>query len=326
MTFKDIIGHERPVRILQRALQGGTLAHAYLFSGQDGIGKRRTALALAAAVNCPVAGPADACGACPSCRKVASGNHPDVHALAPDGTDIKIDQVREAQASLALRPFEGAKKVLIADRADALNDAASNALLKTLEEPPGDAVLILVTAMPQSLLPTIRSRCQEVRFLPLPRPVLAAALREKRGLSEEDAWFVAAVARGSVGSGMETEVETARKERDGFLSLWSGLASAGMTEILKSAEALGKDREEFARLIDLGIERLRDAAVYAATGDERLLIYPQAGIAAAVRDGGVPLRSLLADMGLLVRSRDLLDRRVSGQLIAENLLLKLGRS
>src|SRR5512141_3143866 len=112
MTFNDIIGHERPIRILQRALGGGTLAHAYIFSGQDGIGKRRTATALAAAVNCTKAGPANGCGACPSCRKVASGNHPDVHFLAPDGTDIKIDQVREAQATLALKPFEGAQKVL----------------------------------------------------------------------------------------------------------------------------------------------------------------------------------------------------------------------
>jgi len=325
MTFNDIIGHERPVRILQRALESDTLAHAYIFSGQDGIGKRRTAVALAVAVNCTETGPANGCGACPSCRKVASGNHPDVHYLVPDGTDIKIDQIREAQATLSLRPFEGAKKVLIVDRAEAMNDAASNAILKTLEEPPGDAVIILVTSMPQGLLPTIRSRCQEVRFLPLPRAVLARALQEQRGLSEEDAWFVAAVARGSFGSGQETDVAAARSERDGFLSLWSGMAVAGVGEVLKAAEALGKDREEFAHLLDVGVERLRDLAVYAATGDERLLIYPQAGLAAAVREEGVSLRRVLADMDLLTRSRDLLDRRVSGQLIAENLLLKLGK-
>lgn len=322
MNFNDIIGHERPVRILRRALAGGTVAHAYLFSGDEGIGKRMTALALAAAVNCQAQGSDGGCGSCPSCRKTAAASHPDVHLLVPDGAEIKIDQVRQVQAELSLRPFEGAKKVLIVDGAETMNDASANALLKTLEEPPGDAVIVLVTPRPQGLLPTIRSRCQEVRFLPLSRQVLARAIREKRGLSEEDAWFLAAIARGGIGRALTMDAEAERRERDEFLSLRSGLPVLGVEEIMLLADALSKERERFERLLDIGVERLRDLAVYAETGDERLLVCPQEGISAAADAGR---DAVLSDMELLVRSRNLLGRRVSGQLVAENLLFNLGR-
>jgi DNA polymerase-3 subunit delta' len=325
MQFSAIIGHERPVRILKRAIARGTVAHAYLFSGEEGIGKKMTAFALAAAVNCPAPGEDGGCGACPSCRKVANAAHPDVHILAPDGDEIKIDQIRETQSELALRPFEGAKKVLIVDGAEKMNDAAANALLKTLEEPPGDAVIILVSSMPQALLPTIRSRCQEIRFLPLPRRVLARALVQRRGVSEEDAWFLAAIAQGSIGRGLEMDVEAERAQREEFLSLLSGLRTMGDGEVLSRAEAVGKDREQFDRLLDIGVERLRDMVVYQETGDERLLVYPQAGILGTGPEGRAPVRKVLADLELFVVSRNLLERRVSGQLVAENLFLKLGR-
>jgi len=107
MFFNDIEGHEGPLQILKRALAHGTLAHAYLFSGDSGIGKKMTALGLAAAVNCHAATPDGGCGSCPSCRKTAAGGHPDVHLMAAEGNELKIDQVRQAQADLALRPFEG---------------------------------------------------------------------------------------------------------------------------------------------------------------------------------------------------------------------------
>jgi DNA polymerase-3 subunit delta' len=215
MSFADIEGHEKPITILKRTLANKTLAHAYLFSGEAGIGKKMTALALAAAVNCQNAGPEGGCGECPSCRKIVSNGHPDLHFLVPDGDEIKIDQVRQVQSDLALKPFEGAKKTLIVDGVDRMNTASSNAFLKTLEEPPGDALIILITALPQSLLPTIRSRCQEIRFQPLSRQTLAQALKRKRGLSDADAWFVAALAQGSMGRGLDSHGPLVRDPADG---------------------------------------------------------------------------------------------------------------
>ncbi len=325
MTFANIEGHEKPVTILKRALANRTLAHAYLFSGEEGIGKKMTAFALAAAVNCANRGPEGGCGECPSCRKVASGGHPDVHLLGPDGDEIKIDRIRQIQADLALKPFEGAKKTLIVDSAERMNQASANAFLKTLEEPPGDALILLITSMPQSLLPTIRSRCQEIRFQPLPRRTIAHALMKQRGLSEGDAWFLAALAQGSMGRSLEMGAEQEKTERDQIMTLWEGLPQRGAGEVLAIAEAYAKDRERLDRLLAVGVECLRDALIYRETGDERLLV--QAGAVERYRRWGerFSVPKLLADLELFISSRNLLDQRVSAQLVAENLFFKQAR-
>jgi DNA polymerase-3 subunit delta' len=325
MPFSTIEGHEKSIRILQRAIANNALAHAYLFSGQAGIGKKKTAFALAAAVNCLNARPEGGCGECPSCRKVAALGHPDVHVLEPDGDEIKIDQIRQVQADFALKPFEGMKKVLIVDNADSMNTASSNAFLKTLEEPPGEALIILITAMPQSLLSTIRSRCQEITFHPLPRNTLARALMHMRRLSEEDAWFLAALAQGSMGRGLDMDIDQEKASRNELATLWSGLAQMGPGEALALAETLAKDRERLERLIDTGVEGLRDALVYRETGEERLLVNARAQQLYRQVADRYSLPRLIADMERFMASRNLLDRRVSAQLVAENLLLKFGR-
>ena len=323
LSFEEIAGHDRPVTILKRALANKTLAHAYLFSGGEGIGKKMTALALATAVNCRNAGSSGGCGECPSCRMVAALTHPDVHILAADGDEIKIDQVRQTQADLALKPFEGAKKILIVDGAESMNPSSANAFLKTLEEPPGETLIVLISPLPQSLLPTIRSRCQEIRFLPLPRPILAQALMRKRGLSEKDAWFLAALAQGSLGRGLAMDVEQEKTMREELMVLWSGLGQMNAGEVLAQAEVFSKDRERLERLLDIGVEWLRDALVFRVTGDERLLVHGQAKDLHLQWGEGVTLQRMLADMALFTTSSRLLERRVSPQLVAENLLLKL---
>ncbi len=325
MNFSTIEGHAQAIKILQRAIANDALAHAYLFSGQEGIGKKKTAFALAAAVNCPNAKPEGGCGTCPSCRKVETLGHPDMHMLVPDGDEIKIDQIRQVQADFALKPFEGVKKVLIVDNAESMNPAASNAFLKTLEEPPGDALIILITAMPQSLLSTIRSRCQEIPFHPLPRTTLARALVQRRGLSEEDARFIAALAQGSMGHGLEMDVEQEKAARDEVATLWARLGQMGPVETLSLAEALAKDRERLERLVEIGVEALRDTLVYRETEEERLLVDARVQQLYQQIADTYSTPRLLADMELFTASRDLLDRRVSAQLVAENLLLKFGR-
>lgn len=322
MSFKDIEGHEGPVRILKRAIGRETLAHAYLFSGSAGIGKKLTGLALAAAVNCAAPGDEGGCGACPSCRKVASGSHPDIHILAPDGNEIKIDQVREAQSVLALRPFEGNKKVLLVEGAESMNQASANAFLKTLEEPPGEALIILISCLPQSLLPTIRSRCQEITFYPLPRRILASLLITRRGLGEEDARFIAALAQGSLGRALEMDIAAEKAVREEILSFFFNPGSPG--ELLSQAEGYGKDRDRLERLLDTGLEWIRDAVVYRETGDDRLLIDPSRRDLLAQWCEQRSLPRMLLDLDLFTSSRSMLERRVSAVLVAENLLLKLG--
>lgn len=344
MPFSSIIGHDRQIDILKRALANNALAHAYLFSGEPGIGKRMTATALAAALNCATPGPDGGCGACPSCRKVAGGMHPDVRMVMPESRDeqllatksakeaekasdeIKIDQVRQAQESISLRPSEGRKKVLIVDGAETMNDTAQNAFLKTLEEPPGDSLIILITAMPQGLLPTIRSRCQALAFQPLPRRVLAGVIREKRGLDEADGWFAAALSRGSLGLALEMDVQKERADREQFLALREGLSGMGDDKILALADGIAKDREGFGRILDLGVEWLRDSMVFRETGDERLLVFPACSDRISRGQDPSALTRVLRDLDLFLESKTLLERHVSATLVAEHLFLKLARA
>src|SRR5262249_24546682 len=142
----------------------GTLPPSLIFAGPQGVGKRLTAVALAQALNCEQGG----CGACPVCARIARGVHADVLVVEPgDSGTIKVDQVREAIDRTAYRPFEGRRRVVIVDEADALVPEAQNALLRTLEEPPPASVFVLIPARPEMLLPTVRSRCQRLRFGPL---------------------------------------------------------------------------------------------------------------------------------------------------------------
>ena len=174
-----LVGHEAARRAALAAAAAGRLEGAWLLSGEEGLGKRRFAGWLAAARWCEVGGPAagDPCGRCRACRQVASGNHPDLLVVARDSDDpdgygsrfeITVDQVRHrVLPHLSLRSVQGGGRTVIVDEADRLNESAQNALLKTLEEPPKGALLLLVAAHPEALLETVRSRCRELRLFPL---------------------------------------------------------------------------------------------------------------------------------------------------------------
>ncbi len=310
---------------MKRAIAGGTLAHAYLFSGERGIGKKLTALGLAAAVNCKGPGPEGGCGECVSCRKVSELLHPDVHLVSADGDEIKIDQIRQAQAEVSLKPFEGRKKVLIIDPAEDMNAASANAFLKTLEEPPADTIIILISAMPQGLLPTIRSRCQEIQFHPIPRNTLTRLLTERRGMSHEDASFIACIAMGSFGRAIGMDAAVERAAMDEVMALWARLGDMSPSDILSHAEAYSKDRERLEKFLNTGVEWLRDSIVYHETGDERLLMHSRHKDTLGQWGERFSRQRMLSDIELLDASRRMLDRRVSAQLVTENLFFKLGR-
>src|SRR5436190_14454828 len=203
MAFRDVIGHRRLIGLLSQSVSRDTLPPSLIFAGPVGVGKRLTALATAQALNCPVPEQGaypffDACGLCAACRSIARNVHPDVLVVEPgESGSIKIDAVRDLIDRAAYRPFEGRRRVVIIDGADALVAAAQNALLKTLEEPPSASVFILVTSRPDALLPTVRSRCPELRFRPMSPADIAAALTA-RGMPEREAHAVAATANGSL--------------------------------------------------------------------------------------------------------------------------------
>lgn len=234
--LRTLIGHRRLVSLLSKAIARETLPPSLVLAGPAGIGKRSTALAIAQTVNCPTpwtgaldAGAGeqplvlerDACGVCPACRRIERGIHPDVILIAPDtmGT-IKIDVIRDAIDRSGYRPFEARRRVVVIDEADAMQAPAQSALLKTLEEPPGSSMFLLVSSLPDALLPTVRSRCPSLRFGALSTAEVAAVLERDHGYATQDAWAAAADADGSVGhalSAQTSDIADARAAAQQFL-------------------------------------------------------------------------------------------------------------
>ncbi len=198
--FSEIIGQEKAVRVLGRAITNNRLAHAYLFRGPEGVGKNQAARVMARALLCRTPVPGEGCGNCGSCLKLGSGNHPDFLAIAPDGVSIKIDQIRKLKRALSFPPLESEIRVVVMSDIHTMRREAANSLLKILEEPPAGNVLLLVAADSEPLLPTIISRCQTVPFYPLPLELAAEVIRRENGdVDPESAMALAALLEGSPG-------------------------------------------------------------------------------------------------------------------------------
>jgi DNA polymerase-3 subunit delta' len=261
MTFSSLVGNERIKRLLRRAVAEGRIGQGLIFAGQRGVGKHRFALALAQAVNCerPVDG--DACGACLSCRKMAANEHTDVETIAPDGQFIKINQMREMSNKAQFRPYIGRRRVYIIDDADRLNEAASNSILKVLEEPPETTLLILVTSKPYQLLETIRSRCQVLSFAPLSAGELEAFLKANYKRPLEETRMLARLARGSIGRTLEIDLGVYREKRDRMLEMLEALAiNRDTIKLMGAAEYLGRklEKDEFENHLDVLMVLLAD--------------------------------------------------------------------
>ena len=245
MPFDALVGHHAVLRLLSRAIARETLPPALLFAGPEGIGKRRAARAAAEAFNClnPKRGDAferDACGECEACRRIARGVHPDVIIVEPGDTGvIKIEQIRDIVDRSAYRPFEGRRRVVIVDQADAMMAPAQSALLKTLEEPPSASVFLLITSMPDALLATVRSRCPQLRFSSLTETEVAKVLMQQHAYSEPDARVAAVEGDGSVGRALAVRAGELAEARQAALSFLDRMGrTADAASRMESAKGL----------------------------------------------------------------------------------------
>jgi DNA polymerase-3 subunit delta' len=365
MSFRNIIGHERPVQILKKALLRKNFAHAYLFYGEEGIGKKRVAKALAQAANCldvgaraaaqearssdaptPRARPGqasgslspiaqgestgqqvgDSCGKCSACRHVEAETHPDVISIGPDGTMIKIDQIRTLQERMQLKPMSGLYRFVILDQAESMNEEAANALLKSLEEPPGQTVMFLITSQLHALLPTVVSRCQRVRFNPLTDQQVMGLLRQKHPKASSQLGRIAALAMGSVGVALEMDPEALEEE---WLKLNHALldkSQGSIQGLLDLSQEYAKDRETTERAlhwIGLWLRDLLTAQVQPSSPYVIADSSSQQFMAAAAK---VNVGEVMALAGLVHWIFRSLNRNINRQLALEVLLLQVRKA
>jgi DNA polymerase-3 subunit delta' len=337
VPFRDIAGHRRLIALLSRAVARGTMPPSLLMAGPEGVGKKRVALAMAQALNCPtpVSTPEielDACGECPTCRRVARLVHPAVIVLEPgDSGSIKIEPVRDAVYQAQFRPFEGRRRVVIIDDADALVPPAQNALLKTLEEPPSASVFVLVTSIPDMLLPTVRSRCPTLRFASLSVGDVAEILKRDHDYSEAEAGAVAVDSEGSVKRALQSassDLADARADAHRLLE-----QTARMTDPVKRIDSVrdlvGKkgssagERDQLAVCLRALSSLLRDLGILSTRADARMLanadMQGELQRLASVWDSARSMRAFTA----VDRALAALDRNASPKVVADWLVLQL---
>lgn len=261
LSFAGIIGQDKAKKLLNRAVEQNRLSHAFLFKGPMGVGKKTFARTFAAALNCHNPEGHEPCGQCPSCLKFHSGNHPDFIVIEPEGTAIKINQIRELKKTLAFPPFEAKIRVVLLCDIHTMRREAANSLLKTLEEPPLQTMLILTADEAGRILPTILSRCQTVPFLPLPQEEVAKILAHTAGLEPESAATLAAMAEGSLGRArllLAKNLPAQRREIIDTLMRLEPDTPAAIQALTELAESAAKLKEDLSELLELLTTWLHD--------------------------------------------------------------------
>jgi len=323
MRFDPIRAQEGPVTILKKVLDRGRVPAAYLFTGPPGCGRMMAALATACSLNCQTA--AIACGTCPSCLLYAAGNHPDLYVIrVPEGKrQILIEQVREEILGRAyLKPMSGKTSTFIVDDAHLMNQSASNAFLKTLEEPPQTSHFILIAPDRDSVLPTISSRCQTLAFSPLPRQVLEDILVEK-GIGKEEASLLAAMAKGSVGKALAYHSGGALQDLGDEVRLLSSLHEVGEGKVLDLAQRWGRNRQDALGVLEIMAQWYRDMMIMAEGAPEEQIVHVahlQELRKGAARVGGPPLARILESVE---DAREAIESNTNVQLTLDTLLLRV---
>lgn len=318
MAFRAIVGQEHAIRFLQQVLESTRLAHAYLFYGPSGTGKKLAALQFTKALYCPTL-VTDACDACVVCRRVATGNHPDLLMMHLEGAAVRIDDIRTIQHRLSYKPYEHHRTTIILDGCETLTLPAANALLKTLEEPPESALIILLTCKKDALPLTILSRCQLIPFRPL-TPSHIQIILERQGVDPMTASIAATLAEGSLEAYTPADCATMLANRHTAYTLLQEVVQARGVSLFNQARQLAGKRPQCEALLHWLTLLCRDLVMLHVAPSMPLYNHD-------LRSELLPLTQrlsverLLDTYTLIEKLRQYLTININSQLIFEHLLI-----
>ena len=274
-SFTEIVGHEQIKEHMQAAIRDKKPFHAYLFQGEEGVGKEALARTFAAGLQCQSESADKPCKECVSCRQMESGNQPDVIWVTREKASLGVDEIREQLCNtMDIKPFSSPYKIYLVPEAEKMTEAAQNALLKTIEEPPEYGIVILMTSNICALLPTIQSRCLTMEFRPLSTAVVESYVKEHCQVPDYQARASAAFAQGNLGKAMRyAKSEDFIERKDHIISLLRHVEQMDLSEMLAVIKDLGTRKDEVRDYIDLMVLWYRDVLLFKATKDINQLLF-----------------------------------------------------
>ena len=274
-SFSEIVGHEQIKEHMQAVIRDKKPFHAYLFQGEEGVGKEALARTFAAGLQCRSESADKPCKECVSCRQMESGNQPDVIWVTREKASLGVDEIREQLCNtMDIKPFSSPYKIYLVPEAEKMTEAAQNALLKTIEEPPEYGIVILMTSNISALLPTIQSRCLTMEFRPLSTAVVESYVKEHCQVPDYQARASAAFAQGNLGKAMRyAKSEDFIERKDHIISLLRHMEQMDLSEMLAVIKDLGTRKDEVRDYIDLMVLWYRDVLLFKATKDINQLLF-----------------------------------------------------
>jgi DNA polymerase-3 subunit delta' len=324
VNFSDIIGQNEIVNALKAVLKDDSSRHAYIFAGPEGNGKRMVAKIFAAALLCTARNSFVRCESCQSCRLFESGTNPDFYVLEAEGASIGVDEVRKMQQDISIRPLYGAKKVYLIVEADKMTVQAQNCLLKTLEEPPGYAVIILTTVNTNSLLETIRSRSILYNFRKNTDEEIKNCLQKIKGYELPGIDFIVSYANGVPGKAIElVESEDFRINRDKALEVILRLRNSKLIEIFDAYGFFEENKDNIDSILDIILIFYRDLLITKKTGNENILINSDKKDIIVRNVDGFEIDKLIKNIAAIEEARRNIKQNANYQLVIEVMLMKL---
>ena len=325
LGFNDILGHEQIKDHFRNAVQTGKVSHAYILSGEAGMGRKSLANAFALNLLCEKGLP-DPCMQCHACKQVLAGSHPDlIYVTHEKPASIGVDDIREQiNDTILVRPYSSYYKIYIVDEAEKMTVQAQNALLKTIEEPPSYAVILLLTTNPDAFLPTILSRCVQLKLKPLKDVVVKEYLIQSLGVEESQAEIYAAFARGNLGKAIHlAESEDFKRMYDEILQMLKHLKEADISELLDYIHKLREENLDIYSCLDFMQMWYRDVLMYKTTKDINLLIFKDEFSTIKSMSTVSGYEGLERILEAIDKARIRLDANVNTELVMELMLLTM---